>query len=90
MIGIIFVCLVFPWGMSHGEEMTLEDCSARFEEELGKLKTVHRGKHESLRKHYLAALLRLESEVKNEGDLDGLKATRDEMARLDTGGGVGA
>jgi hypothetical protein len=63
---------------------TLEAFEARFNEELGKIRAENQGKVSGLRRNYMAALLRFESTARQNGDLEGVEATRKEIQRIES------
>ncbi|WFB36522.1 hypothetical protein P3T73_01950 [Kiritimatiellota bacterium B12222] len=83
-LSLFFFTLYFCLSAS-AQTMSLQEFNTRYEQELGKITRVRIQQKEQLNIKYLGALLRMETQAKNEGNLDLLQATRSEIARVESG-----
>jgi hypothetical protein len=67
-----------------GWAQTLDDFTERLDQELGDAQRQRDDALKQLRSDYLGALLRLESDLRKSGDLDGVEAARREIRRVET------
>ncbi|MDF3131156.1 hypothetical protein P0Y35_18245 [Kiritimatiellaeota bacterium B1221] len=65
------------------QPMSLEDFNQRFEKELDKISQTRQQQRQTLNVKYLGALLRMETQAKNKGDLDLVQAVRSEIKRIE-------
>jgi hypothetical protein len=76
-------------GQLIAQSMSLNDFNQRFEEELAKITQTRKSQTGELKIKYLGALLRLENQAKNQGNLDLVQAARAEITLVETGGKIG-
>lgn len=81
----LYIFLSFSLNMVFAQTMTLDDFTARFNEELDKISATRKQETDSLNVKYLGALLRLETKAKTSGNLTLLQAVRAEVTRIEEG-----
>ncbi len=80
---LLYILLFFLSTSLCAQTMSLEDFNQRFEEELGKINQTRNQQKQALNVKYLGALLRMETQAKNKGDLDLVQAVRSEIKRVE-------
>ena len=80
-----FVLLLICIGMTHAGESTRQTVEKRLEVEVAVIRAQTDEGVNTLRTQYLVALLRLDVQLRRNGDLDGLRAVREEIERVEGG-----